>query len=151
MAQRNRYAPAAATDNSTQALIVAGIGLAVEQTPAYALWTQVEQAAGRRLDFPPPAGSLQNCRYKAELFRAVALGGALRHGSSDGAQQQTFVENHALPCYVTIPSRAQPFDVWAGPVMRRLRLALSAGAGLPFHDLDPNQSVLWANTGNDMA
>jgi hypothetical protein len=149
MAQRYRYQPAAAADIEPKELEVAGIGLVVEQTPAYALWTQVEEAAGRRLEFPPPAGSLQSCKDKAGLFRAVVLGGALRYWSPDGVRQQTFVESCALPAHIAVPPRAEPFGVWAGSFVRRLRVALSSGAGLPFHDIDPGLSVFRDRVAND--
>ncbi|QNK72402.1 DUF2875 family protein [Variovorax sp. PAMC28562] len=150
MAHRNRYMPPLAADVVFRALKVAGVGLAVEQTPAYALWTQVEAAGGARLAFPPPVGSLDACRRRADLFRALALGDALTHWSVDGLRQEGFVESYAIPFQGVTPThKHRPFPEWSGPYMQRVQNALHNGASLPFHDISERHAMLGAKTLSD--
>ncbi|MDB5826972.1 MAG: hypothetical protein JWQ73_1192 [Variovorax sp.] len=150
MAQRTRYVPPSAADVVFRSLKVAGVGLAVEQTPAYALWTQVEAAGGARLAFPPPVGSLDACRRRADLFRALALGDAMTHWSVDGLRQESFVESYAIPFQAAIPTHQhRPFAEWSAPYMQRVQNALHNEASLPFHEISEQHAVLGAKTLSD--
>ncbi|MEJ8824243.1 hypothetical protein WKW80_19760 [Variovorax humicola] len=150
--RRARYSPWMPGQATSTALLgVIGAGLSLDQHPAHTLWAQVERAAGGRIPPPAPAGSLARCRAQAELFRAAALRGALRHWPADGDAPAEFVESYPLPTMAFAPSTPRDTSTlggWAGAHNARLRRALRCGAGMPFHDI-VQRTPVQVTTNND--
>ena len=147
--QRERYSPWGQAQASE--LAVMGAGLLLDHHPANSLWAQVEQAAGERIRPPKPSGSLACCQAQADLFRAAALRGALRHWPAKGDAPMDFVENYPLPtmaCAPSTPRDAANLGGWAAAHNARLRRALRQGAGMPFHEL-ARKTPVQVTTGND--
>jgi len=150
---RYRYHPSAAAEIVPAALQVIGVGLTVEQHPVHTLWAQIEASGGSRIPSPAPAGSLDECRAEATLFRAATLRSLLRHWPASGAAPQEFVENYPVPGMFAWPSRytdAAELQALIDHYFQSVRGALHSGAGMPFHDISATRSSFQLNTNNDL-
>ena len=137
--KRYFYQPLATAPLNPPVLHIFGAGLAIDQVPTHAIWRELKAAGNSRPAAPAPAVSLAERREDADLFRAAALRGALRHWPSAGGRQLEFPEGSAIPTVIALPRwrhDAEREDAWIATYRKRLLRTLDVGVAMPFHQLD---------------
>jgi hypothetical protein len=137
--KRYIYQPLATAPLNPAVLHVFGAGLAIDQVPTHAIWREMHAAGNIRPAAPTPAVSLAERRDDADLFRAAALRGALRHWPSDGSRQMEFPEGYPIPTVIALPRWRHPpnqKEDWISKYRQRLLRTLDVGVPMPFHQLN---------------
>ena len=137
--KRYRYQPLATTPLDPPVLLIFGAGLAIDQVPTHAVWRETRAAGNARAAPPAPAVSLAERKEDADLFRAAALRGALRHWLPTEKRQMEFPEGYPIPTVIALPRwrhEAKLETDWISRHRQRLLRTLDVGVPMPFHQLN---------------
>ena len=137
--KRYLYQPLATAPLDPPVLHIFGAGLAIDQVPTHAIWREMRAAGNARPAAPTPAISLTERKEDADLFRAAALRGALRHWPPNEKRQNEFPEGYPIPTVIALPRwrhEAEREKNWISSYRRRLLRTLDVGVPMPFHQLN---------------